>query len=284
MDESSDNSLELTAKVVSAWLKRRVPSSHKGSFGKLQVIAGSTLYPGAAVLSCLGAFKAGAGYVYLHSEASKEALLALPELILGKCFEAKVCLLGPGLSSLGSLEGLAEDLNARILKQPHLRIVLDASALTLEFMSKISQIQGISVVATPHPGEAAKLLDISVMDLQKNRIEAVRKLQSCFPFVNVWVLKGPQTLIANSDLVFMNTSGSQAMASAGQGDVLSGIIAAFLLEQESLIQAVASAVFVHGMAADVLSNNGKTDRGVLAHEVANVLPTVLAKLLESQEP
>ena len=256
----------LDANVIANLLPKRAPASHKGSFGRLEIWAGSERYPGSALLSARAALKAGCGYVYVSSSIAHEIVAALPEVIPGLCpsgLTARV--MGPGLgdtvlpsswwSTLGSVP-----------------LLVDGDGLWFWQAAKFLS----PVVITPHPGEAAKLLKCSTDEIQKDREGSLKRLLNLMPTGSVAILKGSETLIGCGSRIEMNSTGSVSMASAGQGDVLSGIIGAYLAAGLSLWDAACCGVFVHGLAADRLAVG--VTQGVLAHEVADAIPETVATL------
>ncbi len=261
---------ELSLAQICEYLPKRRSDGHKASFGKLQIVAGSRRYPGSALLCAQGAFKAGCGFVYLQSEVAEWALLALPELISGWGEKCTAFVLGPGLEEAEQVPAVQEFLKQNL----DLPGVIDAGALFLP------QYPRGPKVFTPHPGEAAKTLGWSLNDVQADRPRAVLALQKKVGAENAIVLKGEKTLVAWNNTLFINPTGSVAMATAGQGDLLSGIIGAFLASGLDVGRAASLGVYLHGATADLLAQDG-INRGVLAHEVAEALPRLMAKVEQS---
>jgi len=269
---------------------RRLPSrrlnSHKGSFGKVAIVAGAQNREGAAGLSALGALKAGAGLVTVT--ASEQTLKSLqPRLSAEIMTEALtpdwapvpdvVLVVGPGFGT-GEPEW---QMLQRYLAHPG-PLVLDADALTLlalhaELARKLIGERSHPTVLTPHPKEAAALMATSVEEIQRDRYATVYHL------ANLWlcnaILKGNGTLCASPSMPLVAVrAGDPGLAKGGTGDVLAGIVAAFLAQGMSAAHAVPLAVFVHGKASELLTQRSGHSRSSLASEVAAAVSDVLAGL------
>jgi NAD(P)H-hydrate epimerase len=240
----------------------RAAAAHKGDFGHLAIVAGSPGYHGAAVLATRAAQRASAGLVTLHTltdaywPASAQLQGAMirgwhPEAPLGAPFSA--VLIGPGLAS----EDAAEQIRPAAAKLWHevlTPVVVDASAL--DWLPQEPAPPGAIRVLTPHPGEAARLLDTSATQVQADRPAALREISRRFG--NCWVvLKGHQTLIGQSTgELAVNSSGNPQLAQGGSGDVLAGYIAGLLAQpalQRDVARTLRYAVWQHGATADALS-------------------------------
>ena len=255
----------------------RLESSHKRSFGKLQIVAGSRKYPGAAKLCALGAFKAGCGYVHLETEAPEEILRDLPELIPGFDPNSNAFVVGPGLDP--SPRELSHILRRIPPSKP---LLLDGGALA--HWDQLDLKDRECVVATPHEGEFAKILEASKtqgISWSAERIRSDRPgalLEFARHTLHVTLLlKGARSLVFSKSKIFEIHAGSVAMATAGQGDLLAGVLGAYLALGMSGEQASVVAAYLCGHAADELST-GADPQGVLAHEVASRIPTTLKNL------
>ena len=251
-------------------IPRRAADAHKGTFGKVLVIAGSVGMTGAAALTSMAALRSGAGMVMLglpeslnpiaevkltevmttplpETEArslSTAALERIEELLTW----ADVVALGPGLSRHPDTFDLVHHLLPR-LEHP---AVVDADGLNAIARDPevLSRIRG-PLVLTPHAGELARLSDIEIPLETNDRIGAVRSLAEKHDLVGVF--KGAPTLIAGPQGgLYINTTGNPGMATAGTGDVLTGMIAGFLAQGCSPIDAARLGVFLHGLAGDVI--------------------------------
>ena len=246
--------------------------AHKGSFGHVLVVAGSTGKTGAAHLAAMGALRSGAGLVTVATPRSCQqavatlgaeymtesldenaggtvAASALPA-VLGH--GATVFAAGPGL---GSGEGVAAFV-AGLAARADRPLVLDADALNA-FAGRPTGLKarpGQTIVVTPHPGEMARLLGVATADVQTRRVDAARDLaRSAGLFV---VLKGHRTVIATpSGRVHVNPTGNPGMATGGTGDVLTGMIAGWLAQLGDAERACQLAVYLHGAAGDLAARD-----------------------------
>ncbi len=250
----------LNLKTVLQMLPTRTPESHKGSYGKVLAVCGSSPYRGAAVLSVMGALRTGAGLVTLAAPECVAAAAAarvpeaifLPdaaqERILEEVSRSEVCLLGCGLSADADTAQLAK----KALDASMGVVVLDAGALC-SLADDISAItafaQSQPLIVTPHPGEMARLCRCSVEDIEKERISCA--LDFALSTGAITVLKGHETLIACPDgTLYENLTGNAGLARGGSGDILAGMIAGLAAQGMSAEHAAAAGVFLHGLSAD----------------------------------
>ncbi|PID44436.1 MAG: bifunctional ADP-dependent NAD(P)H-hydrate dehydratase/NAD(P)H-hydrate epimerase [Proteobacteria bacterium] len=271
--------------VVSEWLPFRKAADHKGKFGKLLVIGGDIGMGGAVQLASEAAARSGAGLVYAMTRPQHVAAL------LARCPEV----MAVGLESADQLESLLPRMTAvvigpglgkqlwgralltRVLKfvrtdTTDLKVLIDADALNL-LDSEEGDMQvpfANSCVLTPHPGEAARMLGTDAAAINRDRFDAAERLAS--EYRGVVVLKGAGTVVKSTEGAFwVNTSGNPGMASGGMGDVLSGIIGAFLAQGMSPEQSAVSGVAVHGASADIAARK-KGYIGLLASDLIHCLP------------
>ena len=251
---------------------KRPRESHKGMFGTAAVIGGAYGMTGAAFLAARAALKLGAGSVHvgLLAENVPGVDLLQPELMLHNAETAAqlpdvdVFAIGCGLgTSITAQKLLYETLTRNV------PLVLDADALNL--IAKHADLQDdlrsrkSSCVLTPHPAEAARLLACSVRDIQADRVAAVRELSRKFACSTV--LKGADSLCGTrGGKFFVNKTGNPGMSSAGMGDVLTGMIAAFIAQGLTADHALLLAVHLHGAAGDALAEQGIT-LGMTASDV-----------------
>jgi hydroxyethylthiazole kinase-like uncharacterized protein yjeF len=239
----------------------RPVANHKGSFGHVGIVAGSIGYHGAGVLAARGAQRARPGLVTLlpHESAYSAAAAQLQAVMVQPWSAAdhvsekfSALLAGPGLAANACAKEMKKCIRKSWQDSPHPMIV-DASALdwlpTGEFAPNAIR------VITPHPGEAARLLQSTAADVQADRQRALRKLSAAFG--NCWVvLKGHQSLMGRSEGgLFVNSSGNPFLAQGGAGDVLSGYLAGLLAQptlQSDPATTIRFAVWQHGAAADQL--------------------------------
>ncbi|KTD68522.1 carbohydrate kinase [Legionella steelei] len=258
-------------------LAERKKNSHKGSYGHVLIIGGGPGMPGAISLAAKAAMRTGAGAVTVATwpEHAKSALPLIPEAMISAVktandlmpllARATVCVIGPGL---GESEWALNLFLTAITSQ--LPMVIDASALRL--LSEYAQLDD-NWILTPHPGEAACLLSSSTDLIQKDRYQAAANIQQ--QYGGVVVLKGAGTVIQTAEKdTFVCPRGNPAMASAGMGDVLSGIIAGLCAQGFSLADAAQCGVWAHAVAGDQVAKKlGGT--GLLASDLFDVLPHIL---------
>jgi ADP-dependent NAD(P)H-hydrate dehydratase / NAD(P)H-hydrate epimerase len=240
----------------------RAVAGHKGTFGHLAIVAGSLGFHGAAVLATRAAQRAQPGLVTLFTQenvyhaASSQLQSAMVKLWTPdiKLLEAASgVLIGPGLAALDVTDQM-KGIIRRFWRDWHLPVVMDASALDWLAAQHTMARNAVRVV-TPHPGEAARMLNTTVPQVQADRPRALRDLSRRFG--NCWVvLKGHQTLIGRSEgEIFVNSSGNPHLAQGGSGDALAGFLAGLLAQpalQTDVERTIRYAVWQHGAAADEL--------------------------------
>lgn len=263
------------ASQLASWLPVRRATSHKGDHGKLVVIGGDRGTAGAILMAGEAALRAGAGLVRVLTRPENIAplLTARPELMvqaltaqsLDEALEwADAVAIGPGLGQQKwGREALRRVVN---FAKP---MLWDADALNL---LAISPDTGHNRVLTPHPGEAARLLNCSVAEIESDRLHSARRLVK--QYGGVVVLKGAGTVVAseNGEAGIID-AGNAGMASGGMGDVLTGIIGALLGQKLSLYDAACAGCVAHGAAADRLAAGGT--RGMLATDLFVALRRVV---------
>ena len=262
-------------------------TTHKGSAGRVTVIAGSPGKIGAALLVAQGALRAGAGLVTIAALPETAALLDQrvlevmtaridPDRIEGSLDEllarADSIAIGPGLG----LDANARRIVDHVLLRVHKTKVVDADAIS-HFAGRAEALRAApgEVVLTPHSAEMARLVGGDAQAVEADRFGTLAKAVHLTE--SVVLLKGHRTLIgAPEERVAINATGSSVLASGGSGDVLTGILAAFaaLLDARS---AAYAAAYVHGIAGERRALQG-VDRGVLAHEIADEVPFALGSL------
>lgn len=259
--------------VLTYALPQRRLNSHKGDYGSVGIIGGAPGMVGAALLAGRAALKLGAGRVYVGLAAVDAAAVdpVQPELMLRRAEEVLkldhlACLaVGPGLGlSAEAQTQLREALASK------LALVLDADALNLiaeyDGLRSALQARDTASILTPHPAEAARLLRVSTAIIQRDRLGAALKLADLYRCGVV--LKGAGSICAWPDGRWaINTSGNPGMASAGMGDVLTGILAALLAQGASAEVTLSAGVYLHAAAADALVDEGVGPAGLTASEV-----------------
>ena len=274
------------ATLADITLPKRKPDTHKGSYGRTLVVAGSVGYTGAPVLSAKAATKIGAGLVYLGVPNSIYDIMAiklneempfpLPDDAKGKLTanaaseilrhanRCDVCLIGPGLGQTDELTELVQSLT-RLVETP---IVLDADGLNAvakdtEILNKAT----CQLILTPHVGEFIRLGgDLTNGD----RLGAAKEFATKHGCI--LVLKGHRTIVAlPNGTAYVNTTGGPAMAKGGTGDVLAGVIASLIGQKLPIVHAVAVAVYIHGLAGDLCAKKFG-EYSVTATDIIDMLP------------
>ena len=276
--------IEITYKEIrELFSKKRKRDANKSDFGRLLIVAGSKGMAGAAILCAKGALRSGAGLVTLSvsddilpivQAAVPEATCISRELTPEKLSVYDVVAMGPGL-------GLTDE-SARtflyVLENYGGKVVLDADALTL--LAQTNMTLDSDIVITPHPGEAARLLETSVSEVQEKREATAALLAEKYDCAVV--LKGAGTLVATMapDLkIFLNTTGNPGMATGGSGDVLTGIIASLIAQGMPVLTAAKAGVYIHGFAGDLMAEKyGET--GLIASDLPKGFAKAWRKISE----
>ncbi|MDO8461860.1 MAG: NAD(P)H-hydrate dehydratase [Deltaproteobacteria bacterium] len=276
----------ITKKQIRSFFSPRQKNSHKGDYGHLLVVAGSVGKLGAALMTAKAALRSGSGLVTLAlpDKAYKKIPKGLLEVMYSPWPSHKLPLqnktivaVGPGL---GTGKG-AVSLVTRLLsfKGP---LVIDADGLNCLALKKLKGLKErkFPTILTPHPGEMARLTNSPLPRWEgiKGRVTIARQFavkHHCF-----LVLKGNRTVIATpAGKVFVNPTGNPAMATAGMGDVLTGIIASLIGQKMPVEKAVLAAVYLHGLAGDQLARK-KGDRGLLAGDLIEQIPYTIKNIVK----
>jgi ADP-dependent NAD(P)H-hydrate dehydratase / NAD(P)H-hydrate epimerase len=293
-DELEGPYLELlTRERMRELVPARAPDSHKGDFGRVLVVAGSIGRTGAAHLAALGALKSGAGLVTVATPRSCVPIVAalapeymtepLEETAAGAIdfsavdrvldLEADVIAIGPGL---GHAPGTTAFVHA-LVERAGVPLVLDADALNafVEDPDRLAGRDGVDMVITPHPGEMARLLNLSTEAIQHDRLRHAREFATSHR-LHV-VLKGHRTVIAGPEgRSFVNLTGNPGMATGGTGDVLTGMIAAWVAQLLDAEAASKLAVYLHGTAGDL----AEADEGEVALTAGDLVTRLGDAVLE----
>ncbi len=264
-------------------LPDRPDDAHKGTFGRVLIVAGSRGMSGASVLAGTAALRGGAGLVYVaapegiipiiagcepsyltvplpEDAAGRIAASALREIIV-RLEPMQAAALGPGLGQSGELKSLVAELYASV----PLPLVVDADALNLLARSpaRLSQHAGPRIL-TPHPGEFARLTDDRVSPDPAAREQAAIDFAATEGVV--LVLKGPATVITDGDRIAINSTGNSGMATGGTGDVLTGLIAALLAQGMEPFAAAQLGAHIHGLSGDLAAAR-VSRRGLIASDL-----------------
>jgi ADP-dependent NAD(P)H-hydrate dehydratase / NAD(P)H-hydrate epimerase len=262
-------------------LRPRRRNSHKGGFGSVGVIGGAPGMAGAALLAGRAALKLGAGRVYVGLLERLPVDPMQPELMLRAADDAQslatVLAIGPGLGQSGAAFALL-----RRATESTLPLVLDADALNLlaahPTLFKHLARRVAATLLTPHPAEAARLLDVATDAVQADRVAAALELARRGQALVV--LKGCGSVVATpAGHWYINATGNPGLASAGTGDVLTGCIAALLAQGWPTSEALLAAVHLHGAAADTLAAAGTGPVGLTAGELIDTARALLNRWL-----
>jgi NAD(P)H-hydrate epimerase len=278
-------------------LPPRAADSHKGTFGRVFVVAGSIGMTGAAALVGRAALRAGAGLVRVATARSALPIVAaiepsyttlpLPEdaagrvsskainVILNAAEENDVLALGPGLGQSTGLRSVVEAL----VQQEGLRLLIDGDGLN--HLSKLTgwpRKRKADLILTPHPGEMKRLWSgLFREDMPQDRQEtATRLVQATGAVV---ALKGAGTVVTDGGRLYVNTTGNPGMATAGSGDVLTGVTAALAGQGLSSFDATVLGVYVHGLAGDLAAGRlGQVS--LIATDLIDALPEAFGRITD----
>lgn len=278
----------ITEQSVMKFFPWRRGFSHKGDYGRVNVIAGSTGLTGAAILTCRSALRSGIGLLKLYIPESLAVLIthSVPEAITIPLQEVRkgvigithfdriiedsgssdVVAIGPGCGNTAETSELVR----RIIQELEKPVVIDADGLNaISRNTDILLDKKSSVIMTPHPGEMSRLIGLSTEEINERPIEIARKYAMMWDVI--LVLKGARTVVAapNGD-IYVNVTGNSGMATAGSGDVLTGVIAGFIGQGLTPLQAALLGVYVHGRAGDN-SAKYKGEYGLLAGDIVEGL-------------
>ncbi len=297
--------VRLTRRLVKSFLPKRPLRSHKGSFGRVLIVAGSARMAGAGVLSARGALQSGAGLVCLALPQSRQcvAAAAVPESLtvglpekngviareamaqltkLIEEFHPSVVLIGPGLSKASFIVPFIT----------HVRVpaVIDADALNAlsRYKNWAERLpKNVPFIFTPHPAEMKRLIGGVISPLRTQRTAQAIALSQKSGVVSV--LKGFESIITDGHTAYVNPTGGPMLAKAGTGDVLGGLIAglwaqlgtATVFDAATALKAAAAGVYLHGLCGELAAQK-VTERCVLASDVAAQLPNAMKKILQTK--
>lgn len=277
--------------MVGRIIPKRYSDSNKGSYGKLLLLTGSRGMTGAGCLAGKAALRSGLGLLYLAVPASltnvydsnliESVTLSLEDddtgYITKGCIESlkeymvgvDAIALGPGLSTKGDVGNVVES----VVENSKVPLVIDADGINV--LSKNIEVlkkSNVPVVLTPHPGEMARLLNISIEEVQKQN-------QCGKGFSKKWnvitVLKGSKTIVALPDgSIYINTTGNSGMATGGTGDVLTGMIGSFICQGVKPHESAILGVYLHGLCGDNIAKT-KGKHGIIAGDLIEEIPYVM---------
>ncbi|MHC4638238.1 MAG: NAD(P)H-hydrate dehydratase [Planctomycetota bacterium] len=276
-------------------LSERDFEAHKGDFGKICIIAGSLGMTGAAAIAGLSALRSGAGLVRVATPKSVLPIVAaiepcfttipLPDdssgrisakavkVILEAVAENDVLAFGPGVGLSTGIKAVL----ATLLEQNGLRLVIDADGLNnLCKINNWYKNNKAELVLTPHPGEMKRLwASVFKEEMPNDRQDQAARLAE--ETGTVVVLKGAGTVVSDGVKIYVNTTGNPGMATAGSGDVLTGVITALMGQRLSNFDSAVSGVYVHALAGDIAAE-AKGQISLIATDIVNTLPEAFMKL------
>ncbi|MBN2097915.1 MAG: NAD(P)H-hydrate dehydratase [Candidatus Omnitrophica bacterium] len=285
-------------KMIPEKIAKRKFNAHKGDYGHILVLAGSLGLTGAAYLTAQAAILSGSGLVTLGipeglnsimevklTEVMTKPLEQTEALTLSPAAMTQIRTILPACDALAIGPGLSRNAQTRKLVLRLLPIitkpaVLDADAISaLTGKLKILKNLRADLVITPHPGEMSRLLNLSINDVQSERVKTAKDFAQNYQVV--LVLKGYQTVVANpTGQVYINKTGNPGMATGGSGDVLTGIIGSLLGQGISAFSAAKLAVYVHGLAGDLAARE-KGEISLIASDLLDKLPQALKTIVKN---
>jgi hydroxyethylthiazole kinase-like uncharacterized protein yjeF len=270
----------------------RPAEAHKGSYGHLLVIAGSLGKTGAAALAGRSALRSGVGLCTVATPASQQPIVAgfsmetmtepvvetasqslavkAREHLLELAMQRDAVALGPGISLDPETQALSRALVAEVPRP----MIVDADALSaLAGHLDLLEEAPAPRILTPHPGEMARMLGVSIAQVQADRIETVRRF--CVRYRVHLALKGARSVLGSPDgRIFINPTGNPGMATGGSGDVLTGMIGAFLARRFDPLPALQAGCFLHGLAGDIAAAD-RGEEGLVAGDIIEAIPSAL---------
>ena len=270
------------SETVRTLLPKRKPDSHKGDYGKVGIVGGSYGMAGSVCLSAMAALRIGAGllYVFVPDEIFSIVSCKLTEAIVVK--ESEIANYFDKLDAIAVGMGYCQDLKKKhIIKQITQKfskpVVFDAGSIGYLALNKeLIKNKKCSAVLTPHTGEFSKLINMDTEEINLNRMYLTSKFAK--EFNSVILLKGASTLVGGTDgNIRINPTGNSGMATAGSGDVLSGIIAGLLAQGLNTFDAASLGAYIHGLSGDLASLN-KTEYGLIASDITQYIPEALKQI------
>ena len=288
---------KLTVALIKKLLPVRPADSHKGDYGHTLVVAGSKQFTGAAILCSLGCLRCGSGLTTaaIPSSLNVQVTKRLPpevmtvylpddegyisptaaKIILDFSSQRKITSIAFGCGI--SIELCTKIFTERFLLKNRVPIVIDADGLNnIQKNVKVLKKMKSDAVITPHPAELSRLMKISISVIQKNREKTAKKFAADYGII--CVLKGFETVVTDGKEVFVNTTGNPGMATGGSGDVLTGMIAAFVGQTDSLLEAACLGVYLHGLAGDFAARE-KTQISMLPTDLIEKIPEAIKTVI-----
>lgn len=285
----------LTEEAIRDYIPKRVADSHKGTYGKAAVIAGSRGLSGAAILTCLAALNSGIGVIELFMPESIDLIIStkvveiitkplketqkgtidlssIAEVVQG-IEESDVVAIGPGCGNSNEIFELVK----QIINNSSSPVVIDADGLNaLSKNIEVLKESKSQIILTPHLGEMSRLIDKSIEEIKKDKINIVKEFTKEYNVI--LVLKSARTIIGlpNGE-IYININGNSGMSTAGSGDILTGIIASLIAQGVEPEKAALLGVFIHGYSGDLVAEE-KGEYGMLAEDIVKSIGKVFKDL------
>ncbi|MFD3155719.1 NAD(P)H-hydrate dehydratase [Haloimpatiens sp. FM7330] len=285
IEEVCDRDFVIEKGMIKKSIKSRQKYSHKGNFGRVLIIAGSTGFSGAAYISTQTAVRSGAGLITLACPKEIQNILSCKlteamtinledeEKLNEMIQNSNVIALGPGMGN----NNKTYDILNNVIEKAECPIVIDADAINvLQQNIHILKESKNKIIVTPHPGEMSRLTGISIKDINKNRLDVAKN----FALENnvIVLLKGYNTIITDGKTTLINSTGTSAMANGGMGDCLTGMITALIAQGYDSLEAAYISAYVHGYCGDKLSTDMFC---VNASHILEQIPFVLKEIKNS---
>ncbi|MCK4397064.1 NAD(P)H-hydrate dehydratase [candidate division WOR-3 bacterium] len=283
--------------VLRRFIPWRAPNLHKGAFGRILIIAGSTGMSGAAAMAATSALRAGAGLVYLaipehlnpilEAKCTETITIPLPQTedgsislkaytkIMDEIKKVDVVAIGPGMSQHPETQKLVR----KVAENANAPLLVDADGINaLVGYTKVLKKRKKPTVITPHPGEMARLIESNARDIERNKVEVSRRYASKWGVI--LVLKGAPTVTSEQDGSFwLNPHVNSGLATAGSGDVLTGLIIGFLAQKTTPLAAAVSGVYIHSLAGEILKEK-MGEHSIIAGDLIDAIPSAILKALK----
>lgn len=252
-------------------LKRKV-DSHKGDYGRVGFICGSNNMPGALMLSLMASLRTGSGLVYFNTDRE------IKNLVLSRCFEAiyrenleflkemdAICI-GPGL-------GNKEELFLEVIRE-EAPMVVDADGLNI-LSRNLEKVHLENKVLTPHLGEFSRLTKLSIEEIEKDKLQIAKDFAK--KYRTTLLLKGNKTIVTDVNRVYINNTGGPELATAGSGDVLSGIITSLIGRKIEPFKAASMGAYIHGLSGSIAKEK-LGENSVIARDIVENIPFAIKNL------
>lgn len=276
-------------------LPKRDANTHKGTYGRVGIISGSRGMTGAVYLACQSALRTGSGLVYAIVPESLETIMSikLTEAIIRPIYDRNTghfvaesivsilkeidkmdaIALGPGIG----IDDERIELVWKVIKNVNCPMVIDADGLNcisknMDMLHK----KNSSIIITPHPGEMARLLNIKIREVEENREYYAKYISEKYNIITV--LKGHKTIVSSPNgKIYINNTGNPGMATAGSGDVLTGIITSLLGQSLEPFDAAKLGVYLHGLAGDI-ARDKVGEYGLIAGDIVEAVPEAMMRI------